>query len=131
MARPESFPTIVPRNPVVRVIATAWLLASIVLLFVTLLRPEIQANERAALSTLVPLYFLSLPLGHLGVMALNKIKLILILDFSVVPAILAEGLALWAALSVLGYLQWFILTPAVARGFSHLARMLFKRDPAR
>jgi hypothetical protein len=121
----------VPRHPVLRIAATAWLLASVVLIVVTLLRPELQANDRAALSTLVPLYFLSLPLGHLGVMALNKLKLALILDFNFVPAIFAEGLALWAALSVLGYLQWFVLTPWAARGVSQLARFLFKRDPAR
>lgn len=122
---------IIPRHPVLRIVAAVWLLASVALLAVTLLRPEMQANDRVALSTLVPLYFLSLPLGHLGVMALNKLKLTLILDFDFVPAIFAEGLGLWAALSVLGYLQWFILTPLLARGCSHLTRFLFKRGPAR
>lgn len=122
---------IVPRHPILRIVAAGWLLASIALLAVTLLRPELQANDRAALSTLVPLYFMSLPLGHLGVLALNKLKLALILDFDFVPAIFAEGLGLWAALSVLGYLQWFVLIPLFARGCSHLARFLFKRNRAR
>ena len=111
--------------------ATAWLLASVVFIVITLLRPEMQANDRAALSTLVPLYFVSLPLGHLGLMAANKLKLALILDFDFIPTIFMEGLALWAALSVLGYLQWFVLLPWLARGCLQLTRFLFKRDPAR
>lgn len=49
--------TFFPRHPILRVVATAWLLASVVMLIVTLARPEIGLNERAALSSLVPLYF--------------------------------------------------------------------------
>jgi hypothetical protein len=121
---------LIPRHPLLRIVATAWLLASVILLAVTLLRPEMLANDRAALSTLVPLYFLSLPLGHLGPAASNKLKLALILDFDFVPAIIAEGLVLWAALTVLGYLQWFVLLPWLVRGCLQLSRFLFKRNTA-
>jgi hypothetical protein len=124
--------TLFPQNPVVRLVATVWLVASIALMTVTLLRPEMQANDRAALSTLVPLYFLSLPLGHVGVMAINKIKLALYLDpGNFIPGIIDEGLALWAVLTVLGYVQWFVLLPWLSRKCLQLSRFLFKRDPAR
>ncbi len=120
-----------PRHPVLRVVATVWLLVSAVLLVVTLLRPEIGLNERAALSSLMPLYFLSLPLGHLGLLALGKLKLELYVTSHFVPSIFSEGLLLWAALTVLGYLQWFVLLPWVSRKCRLLADFLSKRYLAR
>ena len=123
--------TLFPRHPVLRIVATLWLLAAAVLLLVTLLRPEIQANDRAALSSLVPLYFLSLPLGHLGLLAVNQVKLDLYVTSQAVPGIFTEGLILWAALAVLGYLQWFVLLPWVSRLCHRLAGFLSKRYLAR
>ena len=120
-----------PRNPKVRIVAIAWLLVAMVLVTVTLLRPETQANDRAALSTLVPLYFMSFPLGHLGVLALGKLRLVLIVDFGVMPGIFAEGLAMGVVLTALGYAQWFVVLPWIARRCAQLARLLFKRDAAR
>jgi len=120
-----------PRNPKVRLVAIAWLLVAMVLVTVTLLRPETQANDRAALSTLVPLYFMSFPLGHLGVLALGKLRLVLIVDFGVMPGIFAEGLAMGVVLTALGYAQWFVVLPWIARRCAQLARLLFKRDAAR
>lgn len=123
--------TFYPRHPVLRIVATVWLLASVVMLVVVLLRPEIQANERAALSSLVPLYFLSFPLGHLGLLAVNQIKLDLYVTSQVVPGIFYEGLMLWATLTVLGYVQWFVLLPWVSRLCRRLADFLSKRYFAR
>ena len=117
----------IPRHPILRVVATLWLLAAMVLLLVTLLRPEIQANDRAALSSLVPLYFLSLPLGHVGLLAVNHIKLDLYVTSQAVPGIFSEGLMLWTALAVLGYLQWFVLLPWIARLCRRLAGFLSRR----
>jgi hypothetical protein len=123
--------TLVPRQPWMRLVATAWLLASFLLLTFTLLRPDISGNDRAALVYLTPLYWLSLPLGHVGVIAGIRIRLELYLELDFVPSILAEGLYLWAALTVLGYLQWFVLLPFLARMCRRLARFLFNRDTAR
>ena len=117
--------TLLPRHPVLRTAAMLWLLAAVILLIVTLLRPEIQANDRAALSSLVPLYFLSLPLGHLGVLALGRLKVDLYVSSQYVPGLFAEGLALWALLAVLGYVQWFVLVPWVAGKCRRLADLLF------
>ncbi len=113
-----------PRHPILRLVATAWLLASVVLLAVTLLRPEIQANDRVALSSLVPMYFLSFPLGHVGVLALNKLKVDLYVASHYVPGIFTEGLLLWTLLMVLGYVQWFVLLPWVSRKCRQLAGVL-------
>lgn len=123
--------TLWPRHPALRVAAVAWLLASIVLITVTLLRPEIQANDRGALSTLVPLYFMSFPLGHLGVMAISKLKVALYMDSQYVPGIFTEGLILGTCLVVLGYFQWFVLLPWVSRKCCQVADFLSKRYFAR
>jgi len=122
--------TLVPRHPVLRVAATVWLLVAVVLLAVTLLRPEMQADERAALATLVPLYFLSFPLGHVGVMALTRLKIELYAGSGYVLGIQEEGLLLWTAFTVLGLLQWFVLLPWVARMSRHLTDFLFTRRRA-
>lgn len=120
-----------PRRTVMRLVATAWLLASVVMLTLTLLRPDIWGNDRSALVYLTPLYWLSFPLGHVGVIAGIRIRLELYLNFDFVPSILSEGLYLWAALTALGYAQWFLVLPLVARKCGQLARFLFNRDPAR
>jgi hypothetical protein len=123
--------TLFPRHPVMRLVATAWLLASVVMLTLTLLRPDISGNDRSALVYLTPLYWLAIPLGHVGVMAGIELRLRLYLDFDFVPSILSEGLYLWTALTMLGYLQWFVLLPRVAQKCRQLSDFLFKRDTAR
>ena len=109
----------------------AWLLIAVVLLVVTLLRPGIQVDERAALATLVPLYFMSFPLGHVGVMALSRLKLELYAGSAYVLGIHEEGLLLWLALTALGLLQWFVLLPWLARKSRQLADFLSRRFFAR
>ncbi|MBI3042247.1 MAG: hypothetical protein HYY78_05415 [Betaproteobacteria bacterium] len=123
--------TVFPRHPILRVVATAWLLVAAVLLLVTLLRPEIGLNERAALSSLVPLYFLSFPFGHAGVMALTRLKVDLYVGYHFVPGIFSEALMLWAALTVLGYAQWFVALPWVARKSRQFTDFLLRRYLAR
>jgi hypothetical protein len=123
--------TFFPRNPVMRAVATAWLLASVVMLTFTLLRPDISGNERSALVYLTPLYWLSFPLGHAGVIAGIQIRLELYLNYNFVPSILSEGLYLWTVLTALGYAQWFLLLPLVAQKCLQLSHFLSKRDPAR
>jgi hypothetical protein len=123
--------TLLPRHRVTRLVATLWLLASVVMLTATLLRPDIHGSDRAALVYLTPLYWLSFPLGHLGVMAGMQLRLELYLSHNVVPSIFAEGVFLWTALTVLGYVQWFLLLPWVAEGCRRLYRFLFNHDAAR
>ena len=123
--------TLFPRHPVMRLVAMAWLLASVVLLTLTLLRPDITGNDRSALVYLTPLYWLSFPLGHVGVIAGIELRLRLYLDFNFVPSILSEGLYLWTTLTALGYAQWFLLLPLLAQKCRQLSDFLSKRHPAR
>lgn len=123
--------TSVRARAVLRVALALWLLIAVVLLVVTLLRPEIQADERAALATLVPLYFLSFPLGHVGVMVLSRLKIELYAGSGYVLGIHEEGLLLWLGLTVLGLLQWFVLLPWTARKARQAADFLFRRFFAR
>jgi hypothetical protein len=117
--------TFFPRHPVLRIVATAWLLASVVMLTATLLRPELYGNDRAALVWLTPLYWLSFPLGHVGVMAGIWFRVELYVGPHFVPSVFAEGLYLWTVLSVLGYLQWFVLLPWISRKCWQLSRAIF------
>ena len=114
-----------------RVALVAWLLVAVILLVVTLLRPDMQADERGALSTLVPLYFLSFPLGHAGVAALSRLKVELYTGSGTVLGVHEEALLLWSALTVLGLLQWFVLLPWIARKSRRLGDFLFRRFPGR
>jgi hypothetical protein len=125
------FVSFFPRHRLTRFVALLWLLASVLMLAATLLRPDIHGSDRAALAWLTPLYWLSFPLGHLGVIGGIRLRLDLYLGYNVVPSILAEGLFLWTALTALGYAQWFVLLPWAATGFRRLSRFLFNRDAAR
>jgi hypothetical protein len=116
---------------VLRGAAALWLLASVAMLVATLLRPDITGTDRSALVYLTPLYWLSFPLGHVGVIAGIELRLALYLKFNFVPSILSEGLYLWTALTALGYAQWFVLLPLVAQKCRQLPHFLSKRDPAR
>lgn len=109
--------------------AALWLLACAATLVVMLLRAGFHADNRAALSTLVPMYWLSLPLGHAGVLAVIEIRTALYLS-GIAAGIPVEGLLLWIALGVLGYVQWFLLLPLAARMCQQFLRSLFDRDAA-
>ena len=108
-----------------------WLLAAVVLLAVTLLRFEMEAEHRAALSALVPLYFLSFPLGHAAVAGLSWLKVQLYTGPGYTLGLQAEALLLWTGLTALGLLQWFVVLPWVARRSRKLGEFLFSRLPGR
>lgn len=107
--------TLVPRHRALRLAAAVWLAASFVTLVVLLAQPGLDGDSRRPLKVLVPLYFLSFPAGHAGLMAFIELKLALYLQGKPAPGITLEGLALWSALTLLGYLQWFVLLPWIAR----------------
>lgn len=119
-----------PRHSASRRIAALWLLACLAMLVVMLLRPGLYDGDRNALSTLVPLYWMSLPLGHVGVMAGIDIRTALYLA-GAAPGIPAEGLFMWLVLAVLGYVQWFLLLPLIARKCQQLLQFLFNRGAAK
>jgi hypothetical protein len=103
-----------PRHRVLRIAAVVWLVLAAALLVAMLVRPELHADERRALSVLVPLYFMSFPLGHAGLLAVNWMTLELYLGNEFVPAIYVEGVWLWTLLTVLGYAQWFLLPSLIS-----------------
>ena len=117
-----------PRHRVLRIAAAAWLLAAVVMLTATLLRPDVWGNDRAALVWLTPLYWLSFPLGHAGVMAGIWIRVELFAGPQFVPSVYAEGLYLWTVLTVLGYGQWFVLLPWISSKCWQLSRAIFDKD---
>lgn len=119
-----------PRHSASRRIAALWLLACLAMLVVMLLRPGLYDGDRNALSTLVPLYWMSLPLSHVGVMAGIDIRTALYVA-GAAPGIPAEGLFMWLVLAVLGYVQWFLLLPLIARKCQQLLQFLFNRGAAK
>ena len=120
--------TLLPRHPASRIAATLWLLACVAFLLWTLLKPDLYTEERSALSRLVAVYFLGFPSAHIAVMAVGKIKLALYLNAGFEPSILSECLSLWTAMVVLGYFQWFILLPWLARKLWHTCNAFFNRN---
>jgi hypothetical protein len=122
--------TLLPNHSASRRVAALWLLACLATLVVMLVRLGLNGGDRNALATLVPMYFLSLPLGHAGVLAGIEIKTALYVA-GIAPGILAEGLFLWLVLGVIGYAQWFLLLPLVARKCQQLLQFLFNRDSAK
>ena len=121
-----------PQHRFLRIAAAVWLILAAALLAAMLLRPELVLNERRALSTLVPLYFMSFPLGHLGLLAVNKMTLALYLGNEFVPAIYVEGVWLWTLLTVLGYAQWFLLPSLISSRIGRLgSAYLARRSVAR
>lgn len=119
-----------PRRRALRILAVVWLLAAVAMLVITLLRPEIQADERRALSSLVPLYFMSFPLGHLGLEALIRLKVELYVANEFVPGIFPESVWLWTLLTVLGYAQWFLLPPLISSAIRRLGNAYTRRRAA-
>ena len=119
--------TLFPRHRHMRFAALAWLATCVVFLSITLLRSDPQAEDRSALATLVPVYFLGFPCSHLALLAINKVKLALYLEAEFVPGIWSEGLLLWTLTTVAGYFQWFILLPWLSRRCLQLSRVLFGR----
>lgn len=107
--------------------AMAWLLACGATLIVMLTRVTLHDGDRSALAALVPLYWLSLPLGHAGMLMVIQIRTGLYLS-GAMPGLLAEGLMSWLFLAVLGYAQWFLLLPLVARKCQQLLQFIFNRD---
>ena len=103
-----------PRHRWARYAAAAWALACAASLAAFLLHPALAAGSRAALATLVPLYLAGMPASHAGMAAIIELRLRVYVAGGAL-GVTTEGLALWALLAALGYLQWFVLLPWLAR----------------
>jgi hypothetical protein len=119
--------TLLPKHRALRRIAALWLLVCATTLVVMLMRPGLYEGDRSALSALVPMYWLSFPLGHVGVLEGIDIRTALYVA-GAAPGIFAEGLYMWLVLGLLGYVQWFLLPPLFARMCRRLLQFLFQRD---
>ena len=115
-----------PRHPVTRIAAIAWLSVCLAFLAMTLLQHSLYANERSALAVMVPVYFFSFPVGHIALTIISKIKLALYLSAEFSPSILSEGVFLWTLSVVLGYVQWFVMLPWLTRKCWQLSGALFR-----
>lgn len=122
--------SLLPKHRVSRRIAIAWLIGSCVTLLVTLARVALHEGDRSALAVLVPLYWLSLPLGHAGMLMVIEARTALYVS-GTATGLLVEGLASWLMLAALGYAQWFLLLPLLARMCQQMLQFLFNREAAR
>ena len=120
--------TLVPRQPALRVLAALWLLTCLAVLLLTLLKHELYANQRSALTQLVTVYFLGFPSIHIAVLASAKIKLDWYLHARFEPSILSESVFLWTLMVALGYAQWFVVLPWISRKCWGLCNALFCRS---
>ncbi len=120
--------TFLPQHRLSRIAAALWLLACVALLLVALFKQEPHADERNALTHLVPVYFLGFPSSHLAVVAASKIKLALYFRGEVAPSLFSECISLWIGMVTLGYVQWFILLPWVSGRCWQACNTLFNRN---
>lgn len=120
--------TLIPQHRYTRVVALVWFAACFVFLVLTVLRANQHIEDRTALATLVPVYFLGFPSGHLALLLINKIKLALYLNVEFEPSLWSEGVLLWTLTTVAGYFQWFILLPWLSRRCVQLSRLLYRRE---
>lgn len=118
---------LIPRHRAARWAAALWVLACLLSLAAFLMHPGVESNSKTALAMLVPLYLMGAPISHAAMLAVIDIRLQIYLDDGTVLSVLAEGLGFWAFLAVLGYLQWFVLLPLLARLFQRLFDFLFNR----
>jgi hypothetical protein len=118
---------LLPRHRVSRRLAVAWLVICGTTLALMLARLALHADDRGSLASLVPLYWLSLPLGHAGMLAFIKVRTALYLS-GAAPGLVIEGLMQWITLAILGYAQWFLLLPFLARKCQLALQFLFNRD---
>ena len=123
--------TLLPRHPASRVAAKLWLLACLLFLLLTLSQGGLYANQRNAMALMVPVYFFAFPSAHIAVVAISKIKLALYLNSGFEASILSECLYLWTFMVVLGYLQWFVFLPWLARRCWQLCALLVNRRTVR
>jgi hypothetical protein len=121
---PEKFVILLPQHAFTSRVAVLWVLACVAILLVMLSHSGVPGDSRSGLEILVPLYFLSFPLGHIGLMAGIEVKLALYVKGEPLPGILHEGLFLWTSMTVLGYAQWFLLLPWLARKCRQLSDFL-------
>lgn len=112
--------SLLPRHRLARYAAAAWALACAASLAVFLLHPAAAAGGRTALATLVPLYLAGMPASHAAMLATIEIRTRVYVESGANLGVINEGLALWTMLAVLGYLQWFVLLPWLARGVQRL-----------
>ena len=105
--------SLLPRHRVARYAAGAWALACAVSLAAFVLHPAAPAG-RTALATLVPLYLAGMPASHGAMLAIIEARIRVYTEGGAL-SVTTEGLALWALLALLGYLQWFVLLPWLAR----------------
>ena len=105
--------SLVPRHRVGRYAAAAWALACAISLAAFLLLPAV-AGSRTPLTMFVPLYLTGTPSSHAAMLTVNELRLRIYLDGGTL-GLAAEGIMLWTLLTVLGYLQWFVVLPRLVR----------------
>jgi hypothetical protein len=119
--------TLLPRHAVTRVVAAIWLLACFAFLLMTLAKSELSVNDRSALKPLVPVYLLALPSAHVAYAVVARAKLSMYLNAGFEPDLRTEAVFLWTLTVTLGYVQWFIVLPWLARRCGRWAAALSAR----
>lgn len=108
-----------PRSLTGRLVLGMWLAAASGLLAFAYVQRDIHDMPVAFLWLMI---FLTFPLGVIGSVAVGAVSATIFssLGFGYQPFL--EMAAYWCVLVVLGYVQWFILVPAVVRRLRHARR---------
>jgi hypothetical protein len=112
---------LVPTSKIGRAVAAVWLLACVGMLLFAWTGQDVHDMPEAFIWLMI---FLSFPLGYVaaGVFGIGAFYLLRSVDlpyhpfWSVVPT--------WVVITLAGYLQWFVLIPAIWRRFRARPRVI-------
>jgi hypothetical protein len=96
-----------------RVLKALWLLACVSVLAHTLIHHGLEHRD-AGVALFLTMLALSFPSGWLSLVMLKLLEMLNLFDISKATE-LQTILIAWITLFVLGYLQWFVIVPAIVR----------------
>jgi len=105
--------TVLPSSLVGKILASIWIAACAGVLIFAFVNRDIKDTDVVVLSAML---FLTLPTGmaFIGIVSLIAMTLDSILGVTL-PGGFIENLVVWVPMTILGYVQWFLLLPAMFR----------------
>jgi hypothetical protein len=110
--------TLVPKSLVGKVLATVWLMSCVAVLVFGFVQRDIHDMPIAFTWFL---FFLSFPIGSVAVAAVGYLTGAVTMELGLNYYPFWNELPMWVTGVIVGYLQWFVVVPLIARGFKRLA----------
>jgi hypothetical protein len=109
---------LIPKSRIGKVLATVWLMSCVAVLVFGFVQRDIHDMPIAFTWFL---FFLSFPIGSVAVAVIGYLTGAVTLEFGLNYYPFWNELPMWVTGVIVGYLQWFVVVPLIARGFKRLA----------